>query len=49
MDQVLDKFISPEYLTKNSLFNNLYSSEDFKLEIPNSEFLSAIFGKNSFS
>jgi hypothetical protein len=44
MEQVLDKFISKQFLTTNSLFHNLFSSEELNLDLAESEFLRMMFG-----
>jgi hypothetical protein len=44
MEQVLDKFASKEFLTANSLFHNLYSSEELNIELTENAFLRTVFG-----
>ena len=44
MEQVLDKFVSKEFLTANSLFHNLFSSEELVIELTENAFLRTVFG-----
>jgi hypothetical protein len=46
IEAVLDKFTSKAFLTKHSLFNNLLSSEELKLDLSSNELLKNVFGKS---
>ena len=44
MEQVLDKFVCKQFLTTNSLFHNLFSSEELNVDLAGQDFLTALFG-----
>ncbi len=45
--QIMPKFLDKDYLTQHSLFQNLYSSESFSFSLPESDFSSIFFTKDS--
>jgi hypothetical protein len=45
MEQVLDKFVSKSFLTSNSLFHNLFSSEELTIDLSGNELLRTVFGR----
>jgi hypothetical protein len=47
MEQVLDKFISKSFLTSNSLFHNLYSSEELSIDLSESMLLKTVFNSKT--
>lgn len=47
MDQVLDKFVSKQFLTSNSLFHNLYSSEELAIDLAENALLRTVFGSKT--
>jgi hypothetical protein len=44
MQPMLATFTSKEFLTAHSLFNNLYSSEDLKIDLSTNDFMKTVFG-----
>lgn len=44
MEQVLDKFTSKEFLTSNSLFHNLFSSEELSIDLSENQMLRKVMG-----
>lgn len=44
MEQVLNKFVSKQFLTTNSLFHNLFSSEELNFDLAGQELLTVTFG-----
>lgn len=47
MEQVLDKFVSKSFLTSNSLFHNLYSSEELSIDLSESILLKTVFNSKT--
>ena len=47
INTILSYYTSKDYLTQHSLFNNLFSSEQFSLSPPDKEFMKLFFGKNA--
>lgn len=43
--QIMDRFTDSQFLTKNTLFANLYASEVLSLSTPESDFIKLIFNK----
>lgn len=43
--QIMERFTDPQFLTKNTLFANLYASEVLSLSTPESDFIKLIFNK----
>jgi hypothetical protein len=47
MEQVLEKFVSRQFLTTNSLFHNLYSSEELAVDLADSALLRTVFNSKA--
>lgn len=47
MEQVLDKFVSKQFLTSNSLIHNLFSSEELSIDLSENPLLRKVMGSKT--